>query len=70
MLGGNEDIATLREIGFVESKKFPDEPLDPIPDDRIPCLSTDRDPQPPNAQPVLGEDDVEMGCFIPSTRPI
>ena len=70
LLGSNQDIVTSREIGFVESKILPDEPLDLIPDDRISRLPTDRDPQPRNAQPVPGEDDLEMGCFLPSTHPI
>ena len=43
---GYENVVTLREIAFVEPKKFPDEPLDLVSYHRVSCSPTDGDPKP------------------------
>jgi hypothetical protein len=57
----DDDIVTLGEIGFVQSKEFPDEPLDSVPLRGVSCLFGYGYPQSRNIQPALFENQCKMG---------
>lgn len=63
--GGNQDIATLREIGFVQSVELSDEPLDPVPGDCVSRFPAGGDPQPRKARLVFAEGDRKVRRMVP-----
>jgi hypothetical protein len=69
-LRNNEYILLYWEVALVESKEFPDPPLDPVSLDRVARLFTDCDPQPGDAQPVFPQYDREMCGMMPLTATI
>ncbi|GEM_PF-3120504 len=66
----DNNIMSRGQILPVQSEEFPDEPFDSVPFHRIPCPSTNSNPQSRNAQSVLFENDSKMSCVMPFTRPI
>jgi len=54
----------------MQPEKLPDEPLDPVPLNRVPNFFADRNPQPRKAQPVFFENQNKMSCMEASARAI
>lgn len=59
-LGCDDQIDPLREAAYVQSVKFPDEPLDSVPLDSVSGSLARRDPQPVRARPAPTHRDRKM----------
>ena len=67
---GNDDVESFGEEIPMQPEKLPDEPLDPVPLNRVPNFFADRNPQPRKAQPVFLENQNKMSCMTASARAI
>jgi len=61
---------TFREKRLVESKEFPDKPLDPVSSNGVGRLFGNRYPQSPYAQAIFFQNHCKMFCLISFSRPI
>jgi hypothetical protein len=61
LLGDDQDVESLRQLSAVAPKKFPHEPFDPIPDDRVAHFAADCDAQPGLADIIGFADNDEIG---------
>ena len=69
-LCGNDDIESFGEVVSMQPEKLPDEPLDPVPFNRVPNFFAGRDPQPRKTEPVFLENQNKVSCMVASARAI
>ena len=66
----NDNVVPLGKEGHVKPEKFPYQPLDHVPFNRVTCLFADRNSQPCLTQPVLFKNDSKVFCVKALTGPI
>jgi|ERR671931_2708888 hypothetical protein len=61
LFGDDQDVESLRQLSAAAPKKFPHEPFDPIPNDRVAHFAADCDAQPGLADIIGFTDNDEIG---------
>jgi len=65
-----DDIAPLGKLRLMVPEKLPYESFDPVSFNRVTRFFPDNNPQPPNAQPIVFDNNRKVFCVVASTQAI